>query len=239
MSYYDSIARQWHKATGFKGGAFKRLVLNDALLERIPDINDRAVLELGAGNGYFLPLVLRRFSGRPPSAIMVTDQSTKLLAIARTHFRIRGAEYPVLDVREEFPFGDRRLDLILATMVFNEVSSGGLKKALKECQRVLSTDGLLLITVAHPRFVSSLRKRGLLKRTDRGVLTMPGSGNLRLPVAPRTSEAYKGILAKSGFACEEDDIFPTTEVLNAKPGLRNTGMVPLALILQCTKKRGR
>jgi hypothetical protein len=37
MAYYDRIAKQWHEATGYKGGAFKELVLNGVLLRRIPN----------------------------------------------------------------------------------------------------------------------------------------------------------------------------------------------------------
>lgn len=54
MSYYDQIAKQCHKATGYKGKTFKELVLNDILLRKLPEIKGRSLLELGAGNGYFL-----------------------------------------------------------------------------------------------------------------------------------------------------------------------------------------
>jgi hypothetical protein len=82
MAYYDSIAKRWHETTGAKGGAFKELVLNNILLQKLSGIDNCSILELGAGNGYFLPLVLRRFSGQAPSRITVTDQSERLLEIA-------------------------------------------------------------------------------------------------------------------------------------------------------------
>ena len=91
MAYYDSIAKRWHETTGAKGGAFKELVLNNILLQKLSGIDNCSILELGAGNGYFLPLVLRRFSGQAPSRITVTDQSERLLEIARRHFRIPDA----------------------------------------------------------------------------------------------------------------------------------------------------
>src|SRR3954449_12029972 len=74
-AYYDRIARQWHRVTGFHGGAFKRYVLNDRIFARIEEIEGRAILELGAGNGYFVPLLLRRFSGRRPGRLIISDQS--------------------------------------------------------------------------------------------------------------------------------------------------------------------
>src|SRR5437870_6777791 len=104
MAYYDQIARQWHATTGFSGGAFKELVLNEVLLNKLPAIAKRAILELGAGNGYFLPLVMRRFSGQVPARVVVTDQSEHMLSIARKAFRVANAEYQVVDVARPFPF---------------------------------------------------------------------------------------------------------------------------------------
>jgi ubiquinone/menaquinone biosynthesis C-methylase UbiE len=239
MAYYDRIANKWHSATGFKGGAFKKLVLNDLLLEKIPNIVNRRILELGAGNGYFLPLVMRRFSGQMPSEIVITDQSKQQLNIAQRHFKIAQANYKILDVRRKFPFDNDTFDLILVTMVFNEISTGGVKKALSECRRVLSNDGVLLITVTHPTFIENLSKRGILRRSKAGMLTMPGSGELRLPVFKRSVDQYTTLLTKSGFDFEADDVFATEQVLNAKPGLRNVAGIPLALVFKCVKSTDR
>src|SRR5262245_34221692 len=123
MTYYDNIAKHWHETTGYKGGAFKELVLNDLLLEKLPGIDQCTLLELGAGNGYFMALVLRRFSGQVPSRIIVTDQSQRLLDLAQRHFRLPDAEYQALDVGRPLPFADDQFDIILASMLFNEVPS--------------------------------------------------------------------------------------------------------------------
>ncbi len=237
MAYYDNIAKHWHETTGDQGDAFKELVLNNILLEKLSGLNNRSILELGAGNGYFLPLALRRFSSQVPSRITVTDQSKRLLEFAKRHFRIPGAEYQSLEVGKPFPFADSQFDLILASMVFNEVSSRDFRNALKECGRVLSGNGLLLIAVTHPDFISSLQKRRLLKATPDGVLTMPGSGSLRLPVVIRTLEAYRSCLQKAGFQYEEEEGYPTPEVINLKVGLRNAWKVPVVLVYTCTKPK--
>jgi SAM-dependent methyltransferase len=238
MAYHDRIAKQWHEATGYKGGAFKELVLNEVLLRRIAGVDQCSILELGAGNGYFLPLLLRRFSGQVPAAITITDQSGRLLEIARKYFRIPGAQYETLDVRRPFPFADHQFDLILASMVFNEVSTGVFQNALRECRRVLSSQGRFLMAVVHPDFVGNLQKRQLLRRTREGVLTMPGAGSFRVPVVRRSCQVYRSSLKEAGFEFEEEDVFPTTEVLNVKSALRKAGRVPLALVLDCTKSAG-
>ena len=234
MAYYDHIAKHWHETTGDKGDAFKELVLNDLLLEKIASIDGYAILELGAGNGYFLPLALRRFSGQTPARIVVTDHSPKLLELAQRHFPLPGAEYQDLDVRQPFPLSDGQFDLVIATMLFNELPTRDFGRALKECRRVLAREGRLLMTVTHPDFIASLHKSGLLKSTPQGVLTMPGSGTLRLPVVIRTVARYRHSLQEAGLQYEEDEAYPTQDVLDLKAGLRHSWKVPIALIFTCT-----
>ena len=236
MAYYDEIARQWHAVTGYAGGAFKELALNDALLGYLPGIEGRAILELGAGNGYFMPLVLRRFSGQVPAAIVVTDQSAALLRIAQTHFRLPGATYQRLDVRQPFPFAAGQFDVVLASMLFNEVPNAGFRHALQECGRVLAPGGLLLMAVLHPQFVHSLDERGVLRPTRGGVLTMPGADRLRLPVVIRSLATYERLLTEAGFEYEQEDVFPTETVLNARAGLRHAEGLPLAAVFNCVQR---
>jgi SAM-dependent methyltransferase len=187
---------------------------------------------LGAGNGYFLPLLMRRCPGLP-ARVVVTDASQRLLELAEKHFRVPGAEYRRLDVGAPFPFGDGSFDLILATMVFNEVGTKALRNALIECYRVLRS-GRLLATVAHPAFVEDLSRRGQLRRDGNGVLTMPGPRELRLPVHRRSMEAYATLLRRSGFDLVTENVFVSEKVRHERPGLRNVRGLPLALILACT-----
>jgi hypothetical protein len=90
-------------------------------------------------------------------------------------------------------------------------------------------------SVVHPAFVESLSRRGLLRRGPEGALTMPGAGGLRLPVVRRAVGDYAAALARGGFRCDFEDVFATAEVLRARPGLREAGNVPLALVLDCAK----
>ena len=233
MAYYDRIAKSWHRATGYKGGSFKRYVLNDILIDKMAAVGGRSILELGAGNGYFMPLALERFSGQIPERIVITERSAKLLAIAQTQFPIEAAEYLQLDVRSPFPFEDASFDLILATMIFNEVSTGGLRRALFECRRVLRPAGLLLATITHPAFIDNVDRRKQLRKERGGVLTMPGPGHIRLPIVPRRVGDYERLLAGSGFAWETNDVYMTEKVLREKAGLRDVGNKPLGLIFTC------
>jgi len=77
------------------------------------------------------------FSPDIPQRIVITDQSGALLQLAERHFKVPHAEYTCLDIRNPFPFDANSFDFILATMVFNEVSSDTLQSALNECRRVV------------------------------------------------------------------------------------------------------
>jgi ubiquinone/menaquinone biosynthesis C-methylase UbiE len=235
MAYYDHIAQIWHKETGFQGGAFKRHVLNAELLQCFDRIAGILILELGAGNGYFMPLVMERYSGQVPQEVWITDASESLLEIAQHDNRIANARYSVLDIRHKFPFEDEKFDLIIASMVLNEVGNRGLQNAIQEVHRVLMEKGRLIIAIMHPAFVSDLRKRGEILREKSGVLTMPGAGRLRLPVAIRSIDQYRKVLFEAGFEFQEKELYASQPVRNEKPGLKKGKDVPIALVFNCEK----
>jgi SAM-dependent methyltransferase len=236
-AYYDRIAKQWHRVTGHHGGAFKRYVLNERILSRINHIEGCSILDLGAGNGYFAPILLRRCSGQRPARLVISDQSPAQLDIARSAFRLDSAEYLVLDVQDSFPFPDASFDLIMAIMLLNELPAGGLDAALRECRRVLAPDGRLLAAVPHPAFVRELAKKGALTDFGRGLFAMPSAEGLRLPVSRRPAQAYLDALSSSGFAVRPEDVYPDEKTLREKPGLKLPRATPLALLLDCDTPR--
>lgn len=232
-AYYDRIARQWHRVTGYHGGAFKRYVLNERILARIDGIDGLAILELGAGNGYFAPLLLRRFSGQQPTHLVISDQSQAQLDTAQSAFGIDGAEYLVLDVQDDFPLPDASVDLILALMLLNELPTSALQMALRESRRVLRPDGRLIAAVPHPAFVRALAKKGALTDFGRGLFAMPSTEGLRLPVSRRPVQGYVDVMRESGFTVETEDVYPDDMTLHEKTGLKVPRDTPLGLILEC------
>lgn len=177
-----------------------------------------------------MPLVLRRFSGQTPSRIAITDNSAELLQIAQRVFYIADAEYLRLDVSRPFPFPDSVFDLILANMLFNELPTPDLRSAIAESSRVLRRNGRLLATTVHPEFVESLWRRNQIRESGR-LRTMPSGEGLHLPVAFHSVREYFALLSEAGFQVRTEEVYPTDKVLQAKPGLRLAGRVPVALLL--------
>ena len=197
----------------------------------------KAILELGPGNGYFAPLLLRRFSGQLPGRLVITDQSQALLSIAESFFPIDGAEYVAVDVQDPFPFPDGSFDLVVANMLFNELTSSGFEHALSECARILAADGLLLATVLHPDLVHALAKKGALADFGRGLFAMPSTEGLRLPASRRSVATYRAVMEECGFAVVMQDLHPDERTLREKPGLKVSARTPLALLFQCSRPR--
>lgn len=210
-------------------------MLNDLLLDRIGRIEGRAILELGAGNGYFAPLLLRRYSGQTPARLVISDQAQSLVDIARSTFHIENAEYLTLDVQDALPFADGGFDLILATMVFNELPLSAVRHAARECHRMLAPGGRLLATVVHPALVHALAKRGALTDFGRGLFAMPSAEGLRLPVARRSIEAYQTALTECGFFVTLEDVLSDEKTLHEKPGLKLSRETPMALLCDCRR----
>lgn len=138
-------------------------------------------------------------------------------------------------MQEEFPFADGSFDLILATMLFNELPLSALRHAARECHRVLVPGGRLLATVTHPAMIYQLAKKGVLTDFGRGLFAMPGAGGLRLPVARRSVKAYQTALEGCGFAVTLEDALPDTKTLREKPGLTLPRATPMALVCDCQR----
>jgi SAM-dependent methyltransferase len=219
--------------TGHHGGAFKRYVLNDYLLSKLDGLAGRAILELGAGNGYFAPTMLRRFSGQRPERLVISDQSQAQLDTAQSVFFLEGAEYAQLDVQQAFPFEDASFDLILAIMLFNELPNAGLRAALSESRRVLAPGGRLLAVVPHPAFIHALARKGALTDFGRGLFAMPSAEGLRLPVSRRSEQMYLTMFSASGFAVVTEPVRADAKTLHARPGLKLPHDTPLALAFDC------
>jgi SAM-dependent methyltransferase len=208
-------------------------VLNDHILAKIEGIAGCAILELGAGNGYFAPLILRRFSGQRPARLVISDQSQAQLDTAQSAFHLHDAEYMPLDAQQEFPLASASFDLILAIMVLNELTTAGLCAALSESRRVLASDGHLLAAIPHPAFIHSLARKGALTDFGHGLFAMPSAEGMRLPVSRRTEQTYLDALNDSGFAVAAEHVRPDEKTMHAKPGLKLPHDTPLALVFDC------
>ncbi len=225
MAYYDKIAAKWHKVTGYKGGSFKELILNERIISKVGIIASKSILEIGIGNGYFMPMLLRRKSGQVPGTIFLTDVSKKNLEIARKNFKLRNAIYQRLDLYDKFIVSDSSMDLVLSTMVFNEVSDVGLENGFKEIKRVLKNGGQFVVSVLHPEFIQKQMERGVVKDN-----MMTSKDGMKIPSVERKLDAYLRCLELLELEFELEAVFGNKKLFNMKPKLKEIAETPIAMI---------
>ena len=199
------------------------------LITSVGDVAGRSILELGSGNGYLLPLLATQQRSKPQRTVS-SDISKRLVRMAAARDRGGRAGHVVMDAARRFPFAPRAFDLVLAVMLFNELSNRALRTALGEISRVMSPSGHLVGAALHPRFVHSLERRGELRRGR--VTTMPAAGNLRVPVVRRSLDEYQSAFTAARLYVEFTDVRATESVYTGKPGLRKAGGVPLAFFFE-------
>jgi len=226
MAYYDKIAAKWHKITGYKGGSFKELILNERIISKVGMVDSKSILEIGIGNGYFMPMLLRKKSGQVPKTIFLTDISKKNLEIARKNFKVRNAIYQRLDLYDKFIVSDNSMDLVLSTMVFNEVNKVGLENGFREMKRVLKNGGQFVISVLHPEFIEKQMERGVVKNN-----MMVSKDGMKIPSFERKLDQYLDLLELLELEFEMEAVFGNKKLFNMKPKLKEIAETPIALII--------
>jgi len=226
MAYYDQIASKWHQYTGYKGGSFKELILNEKVISKVDQIQSKNILEIGIGNGYFMPLLMKRKSGQVPDKIFLTDVSQKNIEIARKNFKVPNSIYKKLDLYKKFEFEDHSIDLIISNMVFNEINSKGLQNGLDEIKRILRHNGKFVISVLHPDFIAKQIERGVIKNN----LMISGNG-LKIPTMERGLAEYKNTFKERDLTFELEEVFGNKKLYNKKPKLKTLKNIPIGLII--------
>jgi len=232
MAYYDKIASKWNKITGYKGGTFKELILNDHVISKVTDIDTKVILEIGIGNGYFMPLLLRKRSGQVPECIYLTDLSGKNIEIAKKQFRVKNATYQKLDVYKKFNYPDNSIDIIISNMVFNELKGKGVENGFSEIKRVLKPQGKFVISALHPQFIDVQIQRGVVKND-----LMTSKNGIKIPAIKRSVDKYLELLDDLEFEYSIEDIYGNKKLFNMKPKLKEIAEIPIAILLfgECKK----
>jgi len=143
-------------APGYDEAAVLQRELADRLLERLDYIRlePELVLDLGAGTGYAIPGLRRRFG---TARILALDFAPAMLLEARDRGRSSPPERPdcvCADV-ENLPLADASVDLIFSNATFQWCND--IQGTFGECLRVLRPGGLLLFTTFGPDTLWELR----------------------------------------------------------------------------------
>ena len=230
MHYYHRLAPAWHRAAGADGGPLKALLLNDIVLGAIPGPGGLSILEVGAGNGYLMKLLVDRYPGQPPDRLVISDQARPLVDLARRHFPVEGAEYRVVDLCHDLPFGDDSFDYIVADMVLHELHTAALRRSLAELRRILRPGGQVIGSVYHPRYVDALARAGRLGSAPGGITVLPAFSGLYTPVVRRRERAYHAAFRQwARLEASFSKVHAPPEYFEELPDLQRPDRLPIAL----------
>lgn len=109
----------------------------EPLINYFIDIEVKKILDVGTGEGGFIPVLLQTFPG---SEITAIDPNTESLKVARQKFP--GIQFLEME-GERLKFGDDHFDVVSLSMALHHFPK--VKKALKEIKRVVKPGGYIII----------------------------------------------------------------------------------------------
>lgn len=147
----DPIERQWEAnfqayadLIDRKGTPHQQHILNPCVERLLGNVKGKHLLDAGCGEGY-----LSRFYAHKGAIVTGVDISESLIEICRSQ-PSDNLEYHVGNICNLDFIADRAYDLVLCNLVLLNVPC--LNEALKEFERVLKPDGVLVFSVVHPAF---------------------------------------------------------------------------------------
>jgi 2-polyprenyl-3-methyl-5-hydroxy-6-metoxy-1,4-benzoquinol methylase len=257
MSFSDAdAAKAWSAgAAAFdtfveSGADYYRIeVHGPALLASCEPVRDRAVLDLGCGQGYFS----RQLASRG-ATVDAVDISPELLvhAKAREARQPIGIRYHLLsaaDVATNWPAG--HFDLVAACMSIQDMAD--VPRTLHASAAVLRDDGRMVFSVPHPVTDPMFREweydaagRKLSLKLDRYFDTGPGVCDWNMPrlTAHWSSPCWRHTLSEwtqmvrdAGFVIRNlHEPRPTAEQVAANPRLDDCSRMPYFLIFDLSKR---
>jgi len=118
-------------------------------------VSGKSVLEVGCGNGLGSAYLAEK-AGR----LIGGDVSNNAIKYAQNHFH--GKFTPVLLNGEDLPFLDGCFDVVVAAEVIEHLSQP--EDFVKECRRVLNTNGILVLSTPNSEATPSLAKHPCHKK---------------------------------------------------------------------------
>lgn len=142
---WDQMAKDYENFTNHQG-SYSSCIELPSILQLLPDLTDKTILELGCGSGRFSFI----FETMKPAHLIGIDFSEEMLAIARTIATEKNSKIQFLqgDISNLSNVPDASIDFIFASTVLHFIAD--LNRVMAEVSRVLKPDGTAIFSVIHP-----------------------------------------------------------------------------------------
>ena len=154
MSKWNSVAEKYNALVGDTGDIYHRTYINPVILELLGSVKGEKILDLACGQGYFSRILAKR--GAKVTGI---DKSEKLLKIAKARVNEKSTdiEFYHSDSAKLNGLKNASFDIVVANMSFHNIKN--IKGTIKECSRVLKTNGRIIFSIPHPWHNIAERKK--------------------------------------------------------------------------------
>ncbi|MGH7098293.1 MAG: class I SAM-dependent methyltransferase [Stellaceae bacterium] len=206
-----------------------------ALRALIPDLRDRAVLDLGCGFGWFC-----RWARQAGAAsVLGIDVSEKMLARAKTETADAAITYACADM-ERLELPPASFDLVYSSLALHYVAD--LDRLMAQVRRALVRGGSLVFSVEHPIYTAPSDPRWLSDAAGRKVWPVEGyleEGSRSIDWLAkgvikwhRTLASQVNLLLRLGFALlRVEEWGPMPEQIAAQPAWADERRRPMFLLI--------
>ncbi len=148
MQQWRKYADIYEECMGDKGDLPHQILFDPELKKVLGDLKGKRILDLGCGNGYWLP-----YFAKKAKAVNGVDFSPELLRIAAKRTKhLKKVKLGFADIGKKLPFSSGRFDVVFASMVLFFLNKAALRRLFKEVARVLKKDGKFIFSVNHPLY---------------------------------------------------------------------------------------
>lgn len=252
--YWNENAEVWTRLSRQGYDTYRDWLNTPAFLAMLPDVNGKAGLDIGCGEGSNTRQLARR--GARMSAIDIAEVFIGHAGTEEAREPL-GIDYQVASA-VALPFSDATFDFCAAFMSLMDIPETDL--VVREAYRVLKPDGFLQFSITHPCF-NTPKRRNLRDENGRTYAFEVGDyfdtedaviqewtfsaapreiresvRPFRVPTFNRTLSQWLNLLLDAGFVLERmDEPRPSDEVVAKHPNLQDAQVAPYFLLLRVRK----
>lgn len=225
-----------------KGDNFNVLLEQPAVMELLPDIKGKRILDLGCGFGDNCI----DFVNRGAESVVGIDISEKMLSVARQENAHSKIKYINMGMNEIGKL-ESNFDLVYSSLAFHYIEDFG--KLISDIYDRLNDGGILLFSQEHPFITATIDGKGHFNRDGNGVAISYTFSNYCQRGLRKSTWFVDGVekyhrtigdifttIASSGFCIQNVvEPIPSEEALKIRPNLKKELLKPNFLIVKARK----
>ncbi len=225
-----------------KGDNFNVLLEQPAMMELLPDVKGKRILDLGCGFGDNCI----DFINRGAKSVVGIDISEKMLAVASKENANSKIEYLNMSM-DEIGTLDDDFDLVYSSLAFHYIEN--FDELMSNVYDRLNSGGVILFSQEHPFITATIDGKGHFNRDENGVPISYTFSNYCQRGRRMSTWFVEGVekyhrtigdilttIASSGFCIEKVvEPVPSEDALKVRPALKKELLKPNFLIIKARK----